>query len=154
MSSVYMARGRTAASAATIDHGVAALWNPHATARLTIHQIWICVTAAPGAGSGVALRRLSARGTAGSTVTPAAVNDIEGAIAPVSGALIDLATYSVQPTLVTGVLAAWTFGAVSGAGMIMDFPRGVEVPAGAGVGLVNAAAVAVPATDVTFVWTD
>jgi hypothetical protein len=154
VATTFMVRGRTVATAATAGLAVATLWNPHASARLQIHEIWICANVAPGAGSAIEIRRTTTRGTPGSTVTPTSANDVEGAIAPVSGAVLDINVFSVVPTITANALAAWTLGAVAGAGLIMPFARGIEVPAGGGLALVTANAVIVPISDVTYVWTD
>lgn len=148
----YRCNGLTVASAATVDHGVAGLWNPHSTLRIRVIEISLVAVAAPGAGAGVELRRMSARGTAGSTVTPAIANHDARSIAPPSGALLDVATYSVQPTLEANGLWNWVLSAVIGSGFIYPTPLGIVVPPGAGLVLVNRAGIVVPACEVTFVW--
>lgn len=150
----YMVRGRTAATAATAGLAIAALWNPHASVRLHLHEIWFCANVAPGAGSAFEIRRLSARGTPASSVTAAAVHDTEGSIAAVSGAVVDVNVYTVVPTITAGALGAWTLGAVAGAGLVLPFPRDIEIPAAAGLALVTANAIIVPVSDVTFVFSD
>ena len=74
------------------------------------------------------------------------------AIAPPSGALLDLATYTVQPTFKTDGLLGWVLAAVAASGIIVPVPRGIEVPPGAGLSIVTAAAVAIPASEVWFGW--
>lgn len=142
----------TAASAATDAHGVAALWNPHASLAIRVVEISLVAVTAPGAGSGIELRRISVRGTPGSTVTPAIQQHDGRVLAPPSGALLDLAAYTGQPTLEAGGLWAWILGAVIGSGFIYPIPRGITLLPGAGLALVNRAAIAVPAAEVTFVW--
>lgn len=149
---IYSVRGRTAATAATADHGVATLWNPHSTKRIRVLEFGLCCTAAPSAGASIYLRRASARGTPGSTVTPAIQHAHGRDIAPPSGALLDLATYSVQPTFETGGFMGWVFAAVAASGLIYPIPRGIEVPPGAGLSMVTAAAVAIPISEVWFQW--
>jgi hypothetical protein len=148
----YRVNGVTVATAATDAHAVAALWNPHATARIRVVEISLVAVAAPGAGAGIELRRITARGTPGSTVTPAIQQHDARAIAPPSGALLDLAAYTVQPTLEAGGLWGWVLGAVIGSGFIYPVPLGIVVPPGAGLALVNRAAIIVPASEVAIVW--
>ena len=150
----YRVNGVTVASAGTVDHGVAGLWNPHATLSIKVVEISVVAGAAPAAGSGVELRRASARGTAGATVTPAIQQNDARSLAPPSGALLDLATYTVQPTVEAGGLWNWILGAVIGSGFIYPIPRGISVLPGAGLALVNRAGIVVPACEVTFVWTE
>lgn len=154
MATTFMVRGRTVATAATPGLAIATLWNPHATTRLTVHEIWFCASFAPASSAAIEIRRTTTKGTPGSTVTPTAANDIEGAIAPQSGAVLDINVYTVVPTITANALGAWTLGAAAGAGLIMPFPRGIEIPAGAGLAIVTANSVIVPISDVTFVWTD
>lgn len=150
-----MTRGRTAATAATADHAICALWNPSSAYRLTVWEFRYVAASAPGAGSGFYTRRISARGTAGSTQTPVIGNDLEYALAPASGALLDLAAYTGQPTLVTSPgLDGWVMAAVAAAGVILPYPRGIVIPPGTGLAICNNAAIAVPAGDVTFTWSE
>lgn len=148
----YSVRGRTVASAATAAHGVATLWNPHSTQRITVREVGYVAAAAPGAGAGVVLQRITARGTAGSTVTPGIAQDYDRAVAPVSGALLDLATYTVQPTAEGAGLMAWVLAAVAASGFIYVPQKPITVPPGAGLSLLNSAAIIVPAGDAWFSW--
>lgn len=150
---VYNSRARTAATAATIDTAVGALWNPSTSVRIVVYEVWVCVTAAPAAAAPIYLRRITARGTPGATVIVTLENDSERLLAPPSGALLDTALYTVQPTFVTaGVLGGWTLAAAAGAGLILPFPRGIVVPAGTGLAVVCGNAVAIPAADLVYVW--
>ena len=150
---MYSVRGRTAATAATADHACATLWNPHSTHRIRVVQISLCASAAPSAGCTLKLRRATARGTAGSTVTPGVMHHSLRAIAPPSGAVLDLAAYTTQPTFETGDLGlGWVLAAVAAAGVIYPIPNGIEIPPGAGLSITTGAAIAIPASDVTFFW--
>lgn len=142
--------GRTAATAATANHAAAGIWNPHATDRIQLVGIDVVLTTAGLANLGVL--RNTARGTAGSTVTPAIQSDFERGIAPPSGYLLDLATYTVQPTLdsATAYIWRWNLPAAIGAGIAYRFPRSIRIPPGAGIVLVTPVAVIFPASDVTF----
>jgi len=151
---MYSVRGRSAATAATADHAIAALWNPHATARIKIVSFAVFKQGGAGtAGDSIRLRRITARGTPGSTVTPGIAQHSERGIAPPSGALLDLAAYSVQPTLDTVDLGiGWTAPAVQGAGIVLPVPGGLVLPPGSGVAIVQVAATAWPASEITFYW--
>jgi hypothetical protein len=110
--------------------------------------------AAPAAGWAGRFIRISARGTAGSTVTPAIQNHSERAIAPPSGLLLDLSAYSVQPTLDSTAtpLFGYTFAAVSGSGFVYPIPGGWILGPGAGIGFAQVPATASVAFDVNASW--
>lgn len=128
-------------------------WNPHSTMRVTVIEISLVTVTAPGSGSGVELRRTSARGaTPTATVTPAIQQDEQRVLAPPSGAVLELATFGTQPTLEAGGLWAWILAAAAAAGFIYPIPAGLVVPPGTGIALVNRAAIIVPACEVTVVW--
>jgi hypothetical protein len=148
----YRVSGTTAATAATDQHAICALWNPHATKSIICREISVVAFAAPGAGAGFLVRRISVRGTAGSTVTPGAVNetDEDPGTNPLSGYLLDLAAYSVQPTLVAGDLDAWVFAAVAASGIVKPYPEGIYIGPGRGLVLVNRAAIIFPTSEVSF----
>lgn len=149
---MYHVRGRTAATAATADHCLAALWNPHSTQRIKVVQIGVFKTGAGAAADAIRLRRISARGTAGSTVTPGVENHSERGAAPPSGALLDLAAYSVQPTLIGSSELGPDFvaAAFAAAGLLYAIPGGIVIPAGTGLAIVQVAATAWPASGVNF----
>ena len=148
--SVYQVSGRTAATTATANNASFGLWNPHATQRLMVTEIGFFATAAPTAGASLALRRTTARGTT-TSVTPGIAQDLDRGATPPSGALLDI-SYSVQPTLETVALFDYVFAAVAASGMIYPFPNGIKIPPGAGLVLVNAAAIIVPINAVWFRW--
>ena len=140
---MYLVRGRNAATAATADHAIWQVWNPHATQRLKVIQ-WsmFAQSEAPAAGWSGRLRRTSARGTAGSTVTPTLEHHSTRGVAPPSGFLLDLAAFTTQPTLVAGEIGlGFTFSAVQGSGLVYPIPGGLEVPPGTGLTFIQ-----VPAT--------
>lgn len=147
----YRVGGVTAASAATAAHGVAVLWNPSSAVEMWLTELHLVNTTA--ASAQLRLARTTTRGTPGSTVTPDIDNEYARGAAPPSGGLLDLATYSVQPTVDASVLDQWFTAATIGAGKVWSFgAKGILVPPAAGVGLVNQAAVATPALDVVFAW--
>ncbi len=148
--SVFLVTGRTTATAATVNVAAAGIWNPHATARIRLREIWIASTTA--GASNIGLLRTSARGTVTSRAVVLSEN-IGNDNASISGLGIDL-TYTVQPTYVTatGYLGRWNLPAAVGAGVIITFPdQGIAIYAGAGIALVTPTAVILPVSDVTFV---
>jgi hypothetical protein len=147
----YAVGGRSAATAATADHVAAALWNPSSTKKIKVREIWVFKTVATADNH--ALRRITARGTPGSTVTPDASNCFETPrVAPASGALLDLAAYTVQPTL-TGVnLARANLPAAIGSGFIWVFTEPIEIPPDEGLAITTPVATILQPSDFTFVW--
>lgn len=153
----YRVRGVNVATAATIDHALASVWNPSATKRIYLVECSYCAQAAPAGTSGLYLRRITARGTAGSTATPAAPNSEENDAVPDSGFLLDLAVFTVQPTLAAapGMGLSWNLAAVIGSGFVYPIAgRGIAIPPGTGIALLNHAATIVPAGDVGVVVDD
>jgi len=151
---MYTVRGRSAATAATADHAVAQLWNQHATQRIKVIQFAVFKTTAGAAADAIRLRRSSARGTAGSTVTPGIENHSERGAAPVSGALLDLAAFSVQPTLIAASELGPDFvaAAFAAAGLVYSIPGGIIITPGTGLVIAQVAATAWPVSGITFVW--
>lgn len=146
---MYVVQGKTAATAATIDHAIAALWNPHASIRLKVAAIHVFKQGA-GAADEPVIRRSTTRGTAGSTITPTNVNDFERVTAPPSGALLDLAAFSAQPTLEALGLHGAVIASAVGSGLMWVFSEPLEVPAGNGLVLTTGVALAYPVSRVTF----
>ncbi len=150
---MYTVRGRTVATAATLDHALCGLWNPHGTQRIKVINFTVFKTAAGTAADAFRLKRATARGTAGSTVTPDIDNHSERAAAPVSGALLDLAAYSVQPTLDASELGPeFVAAAFAAAGIVYAIPGGVVIPPGTGLVLAQTAATIWPVSGVSFTW--
>lgn len=140
--------GRSAATAATLRHVAAAIWNPSTSKRIRIHGVYICITTAGVAN--IAIARTTTRGTPGSTVTPDIDNEVERAAAPPSGYLLDLAAFTVQPTVDASDLHRWNLPAAVGAGVILPFRKPLEIAAGAGLAVITPTAVVFPAADFTF----
>jgi hypothetical protein len=151
MSKIYGVTGKTVATAVTIDHAVAQLWNPSTARRIRVREIHVAKQAAGGADEPT-LRRSTARGTAGSTITPTIVNDFERDLAPPSGALLDLSAFSAQPTLEALSPASFVVPAAAGAGLMWAFPEPIEIPAASGLVLTTGIALAFPVSRVTFIW--
>lgn len=141
--SLYYVNATPAATAATIDHAILQIWNPSGARSIELLEV-SCVfrAAAPAAGAGFTARRSTARGTAGSTVTPGAAHHSRNQVAPDSGFLVDLAAFTAQPTLAAGDLhPTWAFSAVQASGVILPLPRGIEIPPNTGLVFTNTAAV-------------
>jgi hypothetical protein len=147
--------GRTAATAGVAGNAACALWNPSATMRVEVYEIGLFATTAPAAGSGIAVQRISARGTQTLTTLAAIANDSKGTTAASSTATLDL-TYSSQPTVVgtsvTNAMFRYPLAAVVGSGFVQPFPEGIIIPPGAGLAILAVAAVIVPVSDVYFVF--
>ena len=148
----FSAGGRTAATAATANVAGAALWNASAVKAIFVTQISWAKTVATADNLGIV--RISTRGTAGSTVTPVQQNDNDYQAAPPSGALLDLASYSVQPTLIssTAYMFRWNMPASIGSGFILPLPDVITIPPGTGLCLVTPPAVILQPGDVSFFW--
>lgn len=150
---VTLGRATNAATAATAGHAVAQLWNPHATLDLYVSQIGLSVTAATACIP--ALRRSSARGTAGASTTSARENDHAYGAAPASGAIVDVAAFSVQPTLIGSNEAHQAqVAAAIGSGWVFSIGRPIVVPAGTGLVIVTSTAVAFPISRLWFTWAE
>lgn len=148
----YRVGGRSAATAATANHAYGALWNPSTTKSIYVYEIHLVKTI--GTADNHALVRITARGTPGSTVTPDADNHDAGQVVPQSGALLDLAAYSVQPTLASPNLHTFNLPAVVGAGLIWTFPNGLRIPNAGGLAIITPQAVVGQPSDITFVWSE
>jgi hypothetical protein len=144
--------GRSAATAATAGHAAVQLWNASATRRIEVEEIHIALTTAGVAN--LALRRSTVRGTAGSTVTPDLDNSYQRDSAPPSGMLLDLAAFTVQPTLDASDIRRWNLPGAIGAGLIWVFSVPIIVPPGTGLVICTPTAVIFPASDFTFVVDD
>lgn len=147
----YAVGGRSANTAATADHVAASLWNPSSAVTLQVYEIWVFKTV--GTADNHALYRITTRGTPGSTVTPTINCDFDRGLAPPSGALLDLAAFSVQPTLAASLpLARANLPATVGSGFIWVFSTPVRVKPGEGIAVATPPATILQASDFTFVW--
>lgn len=146
----YSVRGLTGATVGTADHAIFAVWNPSTTKRIELLEIGVFTVTAGTAGCGFYRRRITARGTAGSTATPSLENALERDAAPDSGFLLDLAAYSVQPTLAAapGMGPSVAMPNSIGAGIIIPFAQDLIIPPGTGIAFLNRAAVIFPASEV------
>lgn len=147
----YTVSAVTVATAATVDHAIAGLWNASTSRRIAVKEIHVFKTAAGGADI-VKVRRVTSRGTAGSTVTPTIVNEHDRQIAPASGALLDLAAYSVQPTFEALDLHSAVLPGAIGSGIMWIFEEPIWVPATNGLVVCTGSALAFPVSRVTVTW--
>lgn len=152
----YYVRGFTAATAATANHVIAELWNPGTLSgrRIEVFEVAIFKAGAGTANDSLFLERTTAKGTSGSTVTPDADNAAQADSTPPSGATLELAAFSVQPTLATPGMYGWVAPALAGAGIIIPIPREIVIPAGTGIAIVQRAATIWPTSEVTFGFKD
>lgn len=149
-----MVRGVTAATTATIDLAAFSIWNPSTTKRIELVELGVFVTTAPTAGSGLQMRRITARGTPGTTATPTLENAQERDAVPDSGFVLDLAVFSVAPTLAAAPsMMGWVPAASVGAGLVLPL-RELTIPPGTGIAFLNRAAVIFPVSEVYFVVAD
>ena len=147
----YSVGGRSANTAATANHCAACLWNASGTKPIFLREVWLFKTVATADHQ--ALVRATARGTAGSTVTPDANNCwSDTKIAPQSGAVLDLAAYSGQPTIAAPYLARANMPAAVGSGFIWVFNEPYVIAPGNGAAIVTPPATILQASDFTFVW--
>jgi len=152
----YYVRGFTAATAATANHVIAELWNPGTLSgrRIEVVEVAIFKAGAGTANDSIFLERTTAKGTSGSTVTPDADNAGQADSTPPSGATLELAAFTVQPTLASPGMYGWVAPAVAGAGIIIPIPRVIVIPAGTGLAIVQRAATIWPTSEVSFVFED
>lgn len=148
----FACAGRSIVTAATADHVAAQLWNPDSTRSLWVVEIHIAKTVATADHHGIA--RSSARGsTPTATVTPDLDNDFEREITPDTGAVLELATFSSQPTLTAPYMYRSNLPAAVGAGAQYVFPgSGIRVLPGTGLCVATPVATAMQPIDATFIF--
>lgn len=149
----FAVAGRSANTAATSNHVAAQLWNPDSTRSLWVVEVHIqkCTTATADS-HGIA--RTSARGaTPTSTETPDLDNDFEAEITPDTGAVLELATFSSQPTVSGPYSYRGNLPAAIGSAVQYVFPgAGIQIKPGAGLCVATPVAVILMASDFTFVF--
>jgi hypothetical protein len=127
-------------TAATANHCLGSFWNPHATKGVYLVLFTFSKTAQI---VNLYAERISARGTPGSTVTPDIDNDFDRLLAPVSGAVLDLAAFSVQPT--RSGPSSMRFVSQNNPGPTIEWyfgEDGLLIPAGTGLGVFTETALA------------
>ncbi|TMJ43306.1 MAG: hypothetical protein E6G89_01620 [Alphaproteobacteria bacterium] len=117
-------------------------------AQTLIANVWLAGT----------FRRTTARGMPAATVTPDISNDGRRGANPVSGVLLDLAAFSVQPTL-----EADDWGPNISASQQANAPEGffsthrwqgsgLYIPPGTGIALIQTEAISSPAFEISLSW--
>ncbi len=146
----YSVRGLT--GTAPYQTCLASLWNPHTTKRIKVLEIGMSLTIIPGGVTYFVLQRISARGTPGATITPDIQQGFTRDKAPLSGTILDMAPYSVQPTYETGASLGWQNVYIPAYGLIYPMPHGIIIPHGAGLAIYNPALSGFPISIIWFCW--
>jgi len=149
----FAVAGRSANTAATADHVAVQLWNPSATRSVWVVEIHIQKsTTATLDNHGIA--GTTARGaTPTTTVTPDLDNDFEWEVTPASACVLELATFSSQPTLGTPYLYRGVLPAAIGSAVQYVFPgNGLKLKPASGLAVATPVAVILMASDFTFVF--
>lgn len=153
---VFSVAGFTAGTgAAGVDESAAALWYPSgATVRLHVYEVYLYKSGLSGGRAG--LIRTTTRGTPGSTVTPDGDNNWSGTgEGPRSAAVLDMANFSVEPTVAAPYLygtAIATATGAGGSGHVWVFPQGIEVPPNSGLAIAIPVASSMNNSWVGYVW--
>jgi hypothetical protein len=148
----FSARGVTVATVATVDHAIAALWNPDSLKRIKMFEVGLFKTTAGTAADSIYITRITTQGTAGSVITPDADSAWNGDDVPASGALLNLAAFSVQPTRGAPGLFGWVAPTVAASGFVWPTPRGIWIPPGTGLAICQRVATIWPVSEVYFAW--
>lgn len=153
---MHAVTGRNAASSSIINHAAFGLWNPHSSLLIKVLEIILTTNDFGGSKWSGAFRRTTERGTPGSTVTPDISNSSRRGAAPASGLLLDLAAYSVQPTLESDDWGSVIIASGSNRGGVhrFRFGTGLYIPPGAGMALISVEADSSPAFDISAFWTE
>lgn len=142
----YYASGRGAAPATALKYG--ALWNP--STDKVLYVVRTMINAAGTTSGRPRLMHITTRGTPGATVTPDADNSMDASgIAPPSGALIDLSSYTVDPT---GQPPPKFYFNISASGGMAEHRFAQPIAVAAGTGLAWDIVGNLATTDVTFEW--
>lgn len=144
----YIGVRPAAATAATARAVACNAWNPHASSRIQLWELWVANTAA--VAFNVSLARTTARGTASTSAAMAAANSISNDTAAPSGVVIDTA-WSVAATVSAADLIRWNIPATIGAGIILPFPDPIDITPASGMALITPTALAFQIADITWV---
>lgn len=144
----YIGVRPAAATAATARVAAINLWNPAATTRIFLYEVWVSPTTAGSIN--LSLARSTARGTASTTVAFAIANAIENDTAAPSGVVVDTA-WSVEPTIGAADLMRWVTPAAIGNGVILPFADPITISPGSGIAVITSIAAAFPVSDFTLV---
>jgi hypothetical protein len=153
---IYYVSGISGAVGATADHAMGSLWNPSSTKRLKVLEVcsFYQVGTAITAPYRVYIARISARGTATTTVTPTSANDANGVLAPGSGALLDVTYTTTWPTIIAEpyLLVPMIYQSGHGQGFCYPLPLGIIVLPGTGLAVVQLNADSSSGHTTSFVW--
>lgn len=148
----YAVAVRSAITAATADNAAAVLWNISTTRDIMLREVHIFKTVATADNH--AMVRATARGTQTATTTPDADNAFSARkVAPSSAAIVDTA-WSAQPTVAAPYIQRANLPAAIGSGFIWVFSEAWVIPQSEGIAIVTPVAVAMQASDITFVFDD
>lgn len=154
--SIYYISGISGAVPLTADSAMGSLWNPSSTKRIKVLELcsFYQTGTALTAPYQVYISRITARGNATTTITPTAANDAEGVTAPTSGALLDVTYLTTWPTLAGApyMITPMIYQSGHGQGFCYPLPRGIWVPPGRGLALVQANADNSSGHTTSFVW--
>lgn len=141
--------------AVTNNNRIGALWNPSSTIPVWLELI-VFITSDTSRTQAYNLRRVTARGTPGSTTTPDVDNDVDLQVAPPSGLVLDLPPYSVLPTEDASILEqirGYDTAPENGSGVIIELDPPIKIPPGTGLMLRNSND-PFGAGDMTFTWSE
>jgi hypothetical protein len=153
---VFSVRGFSATSANVANGALGGFWNPDSVQRVKVLEVSVFQAALTGVVSKKYLVRTTTRGTAGSTITPDADNAWEEEDIPASGALLDLAAYSVEPTLASppmfGMCLVGASSLGAGFGYVWLMPSGLWLPPGTGLAICDQIGANGPTSEIYVAW--
>ncbi len=153
---VYSVRGFSPSFSGNTDDGFAHLWNPDTAQRLRVIEFGYHNASAGTSTQRFRLFRTTGRGTPGSTVTPDADNAWDVNDSPPSGALLDLAVFTIQPTKadpgLQGIHHSTGGTGTPGTGFVYRPDRPLWVPPGTGLLLAYGSIDFWPSCEVYVVW--
>lgn len=149
----FTVAGRTpAATAAAANECIFNFWNPDSVRSLWVWEVSYQIsTQVAGALDPHRLCRTSTAGTTpGATVTPDLDNDHQREVTPDTGALLHLADFTTEPTLVLPEISNVSFPTQNNTqAKTWLFPEGLRIPPGSGLALATTGAVASRVADIS-----
>ena len=148
---IFSVRGRGTNTSGNIGDCIGQLWNDDATETITVVEFWVWRGGLTG--NRVEMCRSTARGTAGSTVTPDADNAWDNLAGPTTSVLLDLPSFTTDPTVAGPALMNWNNATgTDSMGIAWATAGGINVPPGTGIAFLSLTATVYTASEVTFVW--
>lgn len=136
---IYYIDGTGGPIVTSAPSAMGAVWNPSGTRSIRVVQAALLMRDFDVPDNTMYLGKISVRGTPGSTVTPDADNAEDGLTGPASGFLVDLAEYTVQPTISGDLYSPFAFpvaaAGAEGSGFVLPIPRGVLLGPSQGLGI-------------------